>query len=44
MRRRVFIEMRRRAGRVAIVFGSILVLSLPAGVYAKDGNECTEAV
>ena len=42
MRRRMFTEMRRRAGGVAIVFGSIFVLSLPAGVYAKDGNECTE--
>lgn len=42
MRRRAFIEMRRRAGRVAIVFGSIFVLSLTAGAYAKDGNDCTE--
>src|SRR5215510_1119803 len=37
MRRRAFVVM-----RVAMVFGSIVVLSLTAGAYAKDGNECTE--
>jgi hypothetical protein len=42
MRRRAFIEMGRRAGRVAIVFGSIFVLGLTAAAHAKDGNECTE--
>src|SRR5262245_63868515 len=42
MRRRMFTEMRRRAGGVAIVFGTLFRSSLPAGVYAKDGNECTE--
>jgi hypothetical protein len=34
--------MRRRAGRVAIVLASMFGLSLTAGAYAKDGNECTE--
>jgi hypothetical protein len=42
MRRRTFIEMGRRAGRVAIVLGSLFVLSLTAGAYAKDGNDCTQ--
>src|SRR5215475_4102866 len=37
MRRRAFVVM-----RVAMGFASTVVLSLTAGAYAKDGNECTE--
>jgi hypothetical protein len=42
MRRRAFTEMGRRAGRVAIVLGTIFVVSLTTAAYAKDGDECTE--
>jgi len=42
MRRRALIEMGRRAGRVAIVLGSIFVASLTPAAHAKDGDECSE--
>ena len=42
MRRRAFIEMGRRAGTMAVVIASIFVLSLTAGAYAKDGDDCTQ--